>query len=120
MLAPSAVEVTELDYLTQITFELYERVKQPTVNDDQSTTPVPDEYSLRIGFSPGAHDPGLIDTVMDQRHSLAVAPRRWITDHLTFIDSLQSMEPLLLRKGETAPPTVQPKLQLRSTTTEEN
>lgn len=36
---------------TQITFELYERNRG--LGDD---TPL--EYSLRIGFSPGAHDPG--------------------------------------------------------------
>ncbi|KAJ3279977.1 hypothetical protein HK104_001024 [Borealophlyctis nickersoniae] len=64
-------EFPELDYLTQITFELYER-NGGLGNDDPDAR----EYSLRIGFSPGAHDPNLIETHLDSRHSLSVAPRR--------------------------------------------
>lgn len=50
---------------------------------------------MRVGLSLGAYDPGLVDTQMDDRHSLTVAPRRygarhkddltglrWISDHL--------------------------------------
>lgn len=64
--------------LTQITFELYERRK---------------EYSLRIGFSPGAHDPNLIDLQIDSRHGLSVAPRRWLTDHLPVNETLELLQP---------------------------
>ncbi|KAF9203821.1 hypothetical protein BGZ49_006001 [Haplosporangium sp. Z 27] len=93
-------EIPELDYLTQITFELYERsgVSTPMnspinasdssanalngnlTNGSQSTqTP---EYSLRIGFSPGAGNPNILDLQMDSKHCLSVMPRRNLTDHL--------------------------------------
>lgn len=65
------MEVYELDYLTQITFELYERSRGLGGGDGAAM-----EYSLRIGFSVGAHDSGLIDTQMDTRHALSVAPRK--------------------------------------------
>lgn len=53
--------------LTQITFELYERSKQGTTEK---------EYSLRIGFSSGAHYDSVLDLRMDTEHCLKVAPRR--------------------------------------------
>ena len=53
--------------LTQITFEMYER-NQGFVGDK--------EYSLRVGFSPGAHDPNILDLQLDARHCLNVAPRK--------------------------------------------
>jgi inositol hexakisphosphate/diphosphoinositol-pentakisphosphate kinase len=49
---------------------LYERSRSAGSED------APLEYSLRVGFSPGAHDPGLIDTDVDKTHALSVAPRR--------------------------------------------
>ncbi|KAI8971624.1 histidine phosphatase superfamily-domain-containing protein [Mycotypha africana] len=63
----------ELDFLTQITFELYERNRQS----------VPEkEYSLRIGFSSGAHYDSVLDLKMDAEHCLKVAPRRNLIPHL--------------------------------------
>lgn len=53
--------------LTQITFELYERNRQ-SVSEK--------EYSLRIGFSSGAHYDSVLDLHMDAEHCLKVAPRR--------------------------------------------
>ena len=50
-----------------MTFELYERA-----------SPEGPEYSLSIGFSPGASSSNLIDLQMDHTHSLHVAPRRYI------------------------------------------
>ncbi|KAL1920945.1 uncharacterized protein VTP21DRAFT_11580 [Calcarisporiella thermophila] len=72
-------ELPELDYLTQITFELYERNPQIESDGETSTTK---EYSLRIGFSPGAHDPSILDLSLDGRHCLSVAPRRSLTHHI--------------------------------------
>ncbi|KAI8609939.1 histidine phosphatase superfamily-domain-containing protein, partial [Chytriomyces sp. MP71] len=63
-------DIDELDYLTQITFELHER--KSAFDKEES------EYSLRIGFSPGAHDPNLMDLHLDEKHTLKVAPRKWI------------------------------------------
>ncbi|RUS29846.1 hypothetical protein BC938DRAFT_480168 [Jimgerdemannia flammicorona] len=73
------IAIPELDYLTQITFELYERNR--TIGGDK-------EYSLRVGFSPGAHDPNIIDLQMDAKHCLSVAPRRNLTDHLPLDQAL--------------------------------
>ncbi|KAG0210358.1 hypothetical protein BGX28_009410 [Mortierella sp. GBA30] len=86
-------KIPELDYLTQITFELYER-SGPASPTSTSTTPIgsPDssamqsppypEYSLRIGFSPGAGNPNILDLQMDSKHCLSVMQRRNLMDHL--------------------------------------
>lgn len=79
--SPGIQEISELDYLTQITMELYERYKDNNV-----------EYSIRVGFSPGANSAGLIDTQMDETHALAVAPRKWISDHINLADALVPLE----------------------------
>ncbi|KAI8981528.1 histidine phosphatase superfamily-domain-containing protein [Pilobolus umbonatus] len=57
----------ELDFLTQITFELYERHQ---IDGKEK------EYSLRIAFSPGSHDDSVLDLHMDAEHCLKVAPRK--------------------------------------------
>ncbi|CAO3573198.1 unnamed protein product [Mortierella alpina] len=86
-------EIPELDYLTQITFELYERsgpgtpMNSPVVGSGSpspngSQFPQSSEYSLRIGFSPGAGNPNILDLQMDSKHCLSVMPRRNLTDHL--------------------------------------
>ncbi|RHZ75247.1 hypothetical protein Glove_216g82 [Diversispora epigaea] len=72
-------QIPELDYLTQITFELYERHRGP--NGDK-------EYSLRVAFSPGAHDPNILDLQLDARHCLNVAPRINLTAHLPLDQAL--------------------------------
>ncbi|KAI9034355.1 histidine phosphatase superfamily-domain-containing protein [Hyaloraphidium curvatum] len=112
-LSYSPQEVDEVDYLTQIVFELYERTRHtsPIVSNAAIASPAssspnseandvisragtpqirpmtpssgaPREYSIRLSFSPGAHDPSLIDTQIDAKHSISVQPRRWITDHI--------------------------------------
>ncbi|CAO3589087.1 unnamed protein product [Absidia cylindrospora] len=65
----------ELDFLTQITFELYERKNPDTGNDA--------DYSLRIAFSPGAHYDSVLDLYMDAEHCLKVAPRKNLIPHLS-------------------------------------
>jgi hypothetical protein len=65
--------------LTQITFELHERHRG--LSNER-------EYSLRIGFSPGAHDANLIDLALDSRHSLSVQPRKWISEHIELDEAL--------------------------------
>ncbi|KAF9308634.1 hypothetical protein BG003_010808 [Podila horticola] len=90
-------EIPELDYLTQITFELYERngpgtpVGSPITSGSPISSspslagpgsPQSREYSLRIGFSPGAGNPNILDLQMDSKHCLSVMPRRNLTDHL--------------------------------------
>jgi hypothetical protein len=62
-------DVPELDYLTQIIFELYER-------NNFSNDPKDREYSLRVELSHGAHDENLIDLALTEQHCLSVASRR--------------------------------------------
>ncbi|KAJ3070146.1 hypothetical protein HK102_006746, partial [Quaeritorhiza haematococci] len=96
------IDTDELDYLTQITFELYERNRGGVGGNNSSIglsqdqlSPTEDtrEFSLRVGFSPGAHDPNLIDLHLDSKHSLSVAPRRWISDHISLDDALSYLTP---------------------------
>ncbi|PIA16247.1 hypothetical protein COEREDRAFT_63026, partial [Coemansia reversa NRRL 1564] len=67
--------VGELDYLTHIIFEVYER--KPDVDADLER-----EYSVRIGFSPGANCFHILDTNIDATHALKVLPRRNFTYHM--------------------------------------
>jgi len=85
-------DTDELDYLTQITFEIYERSKN--VGPDQYIS----EYSMRISFSPGAHDSNLIDLQIDGKHSISVAPRKSITDHVSLDFGIQAFENVINRK----------------------
>ncbi|KAF9115348.1 hypothetical protein BGX27_008117 [Mortierella sp. AM989] len=89
-------KIPELDYLTQITFELYERSAPATSRSSSpiglseiSSAPQTPEYSLRIGFSPGAGNPNILDLQMDTKHCLSVMQRRNLTDHLPLDDALQ-------------------------------
>ncbi|KAI8813350.1 histidine phosphatase superfamily-domain-containing protein [Cladochytrium replicatum] len=84
-------ENEELDYLTQIAFELYERNRAGNGGNDVDSR----EFALRLSFSPGAHDPNLVDLQTDSRHSLSVAPRRWISDHISLDDALRFLSPSL-------------------------
>ncbi|KAI9474837.1 histidine phosphatase superfamily-domain-containing protein [Zychaea mexicana] len=69
----------ELDFLTQITFELYERNKHSEPGK---------EYSLRIGFSSGAHYKDVLDIHLDAEHCLKVAPRTNLIPHLSLEEVL--------------------------------
>ena len=61
----------------------------------------------------GAHGPGLIDTQMDHRHALAVAPRKWITDHINLDEAIRLLKPKLTLKEGVVEQQCQPKLALR-------
>jgi inositol hexakisphosphate/diphosphoinositol-pentakisphosphate kinase len=71
--------------LTQITFELYER----SAGSPEGVA----EFSLRIGFSPGAHDPNLIELQLDSKDSMSVQPRKWLTDHLPLDEAIKLLKP---------------------------
>ena len=76
----SRATIPELDYLSQICFELYEsEVKHPGAVD-------PDEprefaYSIRITISPGCHIYDPLDIQLDSKHCIGCAPRRSLTPH---------------------------------------
>ncbi|KIJ06411.1 hypothetical protein PAXINDRAFT_103381 [Paxillus involutus ATCC 200175] len=60
--------IPELDYCSQITFELYER-NFGRGNSDK-------EYSIKLSLSEGAHSSNVLDSALDARHSLNVHSRR--------------------------------------------
>ncbi len=63
----------ELDYLSQIVFELYE-----------STDPVTEvkNHSIRLSFSPGCHTQDPLDIQLDARHYISCIPKFSLTSHL--------------------------------------
>ncbi|MCJ1447326.1 MAG: hypothetical protein MMC23_007837 [Stictis urceolatum] len=64
--------IPELDYLSQINFELYE------AEDKESETFA---YSIRITLTPGCHTSDPLDLLLDSKHSIGCAPRRSLTAH---------------------------------------
>jgi hypothetical protein len=71
--------IPELDYLSQICFELYEsETKVPGRSDQLHPT---FEYSIRITISPGCHVFDPLDVQLDSKHCIGCAPRRSLTAH---------------------------------------
>jgi inositol hexakisphosphate/diphosphoinositol-pentakisphosphate kinase len=64
--------IPELDYLSQIGFELYE-------SEDKEADSF--AYSIRITISPGCHTSDPLDVQLDSKHSIGCAPRRSLTAH---------------------------------------
>ncbi|KAI2626200.1 histidine phosphatase superfamily-domain-containing protein [Xylaria nigripes] len=72
--------IPELDYFSQICFELYE-----SENKSAPDAPLPDQptfnYSIRITISPGCHIYDPLDIQLDSKHCIGCAPRRGLTPH---------------------------------------
>lgn len=64
--------IPELDYLSQICFELYEAKDSETAETS---------YSIRISISPGCHTVDPLDVSLDSKHAIGTAPRRSLTNH---------------------------------------
>ena len=76
--------IPELDYLSQICFELYESEikRKPEDGAVQGEEDVPTyEYSIRISVSPGCHVFDPLDVQLDSRHCISCAQRRSLTPH---------------------------------------
>lgn len=72
--------IPELDYLSQICFELYESENAGADVDPEN----PDtnfNYSIRITISPGCHTFDPLDVQLDSKHCIGCAPRRSLTPH---------------------------------------
>jgi hypothetical protein len=82
--------IPELDYLSQICFELYE-----SENSDADIDPEnPDtnfNYSIRITISPGCHTFDPLDVQLDSKHCIGFAPRRTLMPHANWKDVIETL-----------------------------
>ncbi|KAL7937983.1 histidine phosphatase superfamily domain-containing protein [Trichoderma chlorosporum] len=80
--------IPELDYLSQICFELYEsEVNPPPEECDEPTF----AYSIRITISPGCHVFDPLHVQLDSRHCIGCAPRRSLTPHLDWLQVIKTL-----------------------------
>ncbi|KIW85200.1 hypothetical protein Z517_00590 [Fonsecaea pedrosoi CBS 271.37] len=75
--------IPELDYLSQICFELYEAKDAETA---EST------YSIRITISPGCHTIDPLDVSLDSKHAIGSAPRRSLTNHQDWKEVISTLK----------------------------
>ena len=74
--------IPELDYLSHITFELYE-----SEDTDADTF----TYSIRITITPGCHTFDPLDVQLDSKHSIGCAPRRSLTTHMDWKEVIETL-----------------------------
>ncbi|KAI5463374.1 inositol pyrophosphate synthase [Mariannaea sp. PMI_226] len=82
--------IPELDYLSQISFELYESETKTTdhgSSDDEPTF----TYSIRITISPGCHVFDPLHVQLDSRHCIGCAPRRSLTPHADWLQVIKTL-----------------------------
>ena len=72
--------IPELDYLSQICFELYES-ENAEADIDPANPESNFNYSIRITISPGCHTFDPLDVQLDSKHCIGCAPRRSLTPH---------------------------------------
>ncbi|RMZ81904.1 hypothetical protein DV738_g2031, partial [Chaetothyriales sp. CBS 135597] len=75
--------IPELDYLSQICFELYEA----TDEDTQESF-----YSIRISISPGCHTVDPLDVSLDSKHAIGTAQRRSLTSHQDWKEVISTLK----------------------------
>lgn len=76
--------IPEMDYLSQICFELYE------ARDEELGK---SSFSIRITITPGCHTSDPLDVEIDSKHAIGCAPRRSLTAHQdwkTVIETLKA------------------------------
>ncbi|KAH7189486.1 histidine phosphatase superfamily-domain-containing protein [Fusarium flagelliforme] len=83
--------IPELDYLSQICFELYE-AEMKTTGDGSSPHNAPTfTYSIRITISPGCHVFDPLHVQLDSRHCIGCAPRRSLTPHADWLQVIKTL-----------------------------
>ena len=78
--------IPELDYLSQICFELYE-------SEDKEASADADvfAYSIKITVTPGCHTSDPLDVVLDSKHSIGCSPRRSLTNHAPWKEVIETL-----------------------------
>lgn len=81
--------IPELDYLSQISFELYESETKDSSEGagDESTF----NYSIRITISPGCHVIDPLHVQLDSRHCIGCAQRRSLTNHGDWLQVIKTL-----------------------------
>ena len=74
--------IPELDYLSTISFELYE-----AEDKDADTF----SYSIRISISPGCHTVDPLEVTLDARHNIGCAARRSLTAHQDWKEVIETL-----------------------------
>ena len=74
--------IPELDYLSQIVFEIYE-------SEDKDADSF--AYSIRISITPGCHTFDPLDVQLDSKHSIGCAPRRSLTNHEDWKEVIETL-----------------------------
>ncbi|EGX94745.1 inositol pyrophosphate synthase [Cordyceps militaris CM01] len=82
--------IPELDYLSQICFELYESEVAPAAGSAPSDEPA-FTYSIRITISPGCHVFDPLHVQLDSRHCIGCAPRRSLTAHQDWLQVIKTL-----------------------------
>jgi hypothetical protein len=82
--------IPELDYLSQICFELYES-ENKTPADAPVDEPDTFDYSIRITISPGCHTYDPLDVQLDAKHCIGCAPRRSLTAHADWKQVIETL-----------------------------
>ena len=82
--------IPELDYLSQICFELYESEMKPPPGGSENDSPT-FAYSIRITISPGCHVFDPLHVQLDSRHCIGCAPRRSLTPHADWLQVIKTL-----------------------------
>ncbi|KAF2458007.1 histidine phosphatase superfamily-domain-containing protein [Lineolata rhizophorae] len=80
--------IPELDYLSQICFELYESENSEPLAEGQGSF----NYSIRITISPGCHAFAPLDIQLDSKHCIGCSPRRSLTAHGDWEEILSTLK----------------------------
>lgn len=83
--------IPELDYLSQICFELYESENKTAHDANPSDNVAKYAYSIRITISPGAHTYDPLDVQLDSKHCITCAPRRSLTTHMDWKEVIETL-----------------------------
>ncbi|OJD39738.1 uncharacterized protein BKCO1_2000157 [Diplodia corticola] len=78
--------IPELDYLSQICFELFESQNSTSADEPSSFN-----YSIRISLSPGCHTFDPLDVQLDSKHCIGIAQRRSLTSHHDWMQVIETL-----------------------------